>query len=146
VTVTARDVEGNTGPVVAELLAWWPSAAASTGAASTLGSTRLARRWVIALPTADVDGVITVLNPGTRPITAALLVFDAGDTTGPPSEPERAVETGRFEVFDLAELDAGGDHVLVVTSDRPVAVGVTYTGSEGASMTAAVPDYHYGAR
>lgn len=144
VTVTARDAEGDAGPVVAELLAWWPSASASTGTASTLGSTRLARRWVIALPAGSVDGVVTVLNPGVRPVTAALLRFDAGDTKGPPSEPERAVEAGRFAQFDLAELDAGGDHVLVVTSDRPVAVGVTYTGSGGASVTAAVPDYASG--
>lgn len=146
VAVIARDTEGRAGPVVAELLEWWPSASASTGAATTLGSTRLARRWVIALPAANVDGVITVLNPGSRRLTAALLVFDAGDTTAPPSEPERAVEAGRFAVFDLAALDAGGDHVLVVTSDRPVAVGITYTGPDSASTTAAVPDYAYGTR
>ncbi len=113
---------------------------------ATLGSTRLARRWVIALPAADVDGVITALNPGAQPLTAALLVFDAGDTTGPPSEPERAVDAGRFAVFDLAELDAGGDHVLVVTSDHPVVVAITYTGGAGASITAAVPDYAHGTR
>jgi hypothetical protein len=146
VTVVARDVEGNARPVVAEVLAWWPPTSASTGAATTLGATRLARRWVIAVPAANVDGVITVLNPGSQPLTTALLVFDAGDTVGPPSEPERALDAGRFAVFDLAALDAGGDHVLVVTSDRPVAVGITYTGRAGASIAAAVPDYAYGTR
>jgi hypothetical protein len=146
VGVAARDAEGNRDPVVAELLEWWPSASSSTGVGTTLGSTRLARRWVIAAPAADVDGVVIVLNPGTRPVTAALLVFTAGDTKGPPSEPERAVDAGSFGVFDLAALDAGGDHVLVVTSERPIAVGVVYTGTDGASIAAAVPDYAYGTR
>ena len=139
VTITARNAEGRAGPVVAEMLESWPSSSASTGVATTLGSTRLARRWVIALPSGNVDGVITVVNPGTQPVTASLLVYDAGDTSGPPSEPERAIDASRFAVFDLVEVGAGGDHVLVVTSDRPVAVGVTYTGPSGAAITPRYP-------
>jgi Family of unknown function (DUF5719) len=146
VTVIARSTEAHSGPVVAEVLESWPSSSASTGVATTLGSTRLAKRWVIALPSANVEGVITVVNPGTEPLTASLLVYDAGDTTGPPSEPERSVVANHFAVFDLVELGAGGDHVLVVTSDRPVAVGVTYTGPSGAAITAAIPDFANGAR
>jgi len=140
VTVIARDAEGHSNPVVAEVLESWPAASSTTGVATALGSTRLARRWVIAVPSADVAGVVTVVNPGTAPLTAALLVYDAGDTTGPPSEPERAIEANHFALFDLVEVGAGGDHVLVVTSDRPVAVGVTYTGPGGAAITAGVPD------
>ncbi len=146
VTVTARNAEGHSGPVVAEVLESWPLSSASTGVATTLGSTRLAKRWVIALPSANIEGVITVVNPGTEPLTASLLVYDAGDTTGPPSEPERAIEANHFAVFDLVEVGAGGDHVLVVTSDRPVAVGVTYTGPSGAAITPAIPDYANGTR
>ena len=93
-----------------------------------------------------VDGLVIVVNPGIRPVTASLLVLTAGDTKGPPSEPERAVDAGRFAKFDLAALDAGGDHVLVVTSERPVAVGVVYAGTDGVSIVAAVPDYGYGTR
>ena len=96
---------------------------------------------MIALPAADVEGVITVVNPGTAPLTATLLVYDAGDTTGPPSAPERAIEAGRFALFDLVDIGAGGDHVLVVTSDRPVAVGATFTGPGGAAITPAIPDF-----
>ena len=142
--VVARDAEANGDPVVAEVLEWWPTASARTGVGTTLGSTRLARRWVIAPPAGNVDGVVMVLNPGTRPVTAALLVFTAGDTKGPPSEPERAVDAGRVATFDLAALDAGGDHVVVVTSEHPIAVGAVYTGTDGASIAAAVPDYAYG--
>jgi hypothetical protein len=146
VTVIARDLEGHSAPVVAELFEWWPESSASTGAATTLGSTRLARRWVVALPAAKVAGVVTVLDPGARPLTADLLVFDAGDVTGPPSAPERAVDAGRFAEFVLDDLGADGDHVLVVTADRPIAVGVTYTGPAGAAASAAIPDYGYGTR
>jgi hypothetical protein len=96
---------------------------------------------VIALPSGSVDGVVTVVNTGTEPLTAGLLVLDAGDTTGPPSEPERAIDADRFRTFVLDDLDAGGDHVLVVTTDRPSVVGVTYTGDDGAAMSAAVPDF-----
>lgn len=141
VSVTSRAAEGEGEPVVAGLLEWWPDSSSSTGTASTPGSSDLARRWVIALPGGDLDGVVTVVNPGTAPATAGLLVFQAGDTTGPASEPERAIDAGRIGVFDLAAVGAAGDHVLVVTSNRPVAVGVTYTGAAGAAISAAIPDF-----
>ena len=101
---------------------------------------------MIALPAGAVDGVVTVVNSGTGPLTAGLLVFDAGNLTGPPSEPERAIDADRFATFVLDDLDAGGDHVLVVTSDRPSVVGVTFTGDDGAAMSAAVPDFTTGPR
>jgi hypothetical protein len=126
---------------VAEMLASWPSSSSSPGVGTALGSVRLAKRWVIALPAADVEGIITVVNPGTTPLTATLLVYDAGDTTGPRSAPERAIEAGHFARFDLVDIGAGGDHVLVVTSDRPVAVGSTSTGPGGAAIMPAIPDY-----
>jgi hypothetical protein len=86
------------------------------------------------------------VNPGTAPATAGLLVFQAGDTTGPASEPERAIDSGRIGVFDLVAVGAGGDHVLVVTSNQPVAVGVTYTGAAGAAISSAIPDFAPSAR
>ena len=146
VTVTARSTESHSAPVVAEVLESWPTSSVTTGVATTLGSARLARRWVIALPSGNVEGAITVVNPGTEALTASLLVYDAGDTNGPPSEPERAIDANRFAGFDLVEVGAGGDHVLVVTSDRPVAVGVTFTGPSGAAITPAIPDFANGAR
>jgi hypothetical protein len=141
VVVRARDTEEVTRPVVAEMLQWWPDQSASTGVATTMGSTRLAKRWVVSAPGGSLHGVVTVLDPGTQPLTATLLRLDAGDTTGPASAPARAVDTGRLRTFVLDDLDAGGDHVLVITSDHPSAVGVTWTGSDGAAMSAAVPDF-----
>jgi hypothetical protein len=141
VSVVSRDAEGGGEPVVANMLQWWPDSSANTGVASTPGSSHLARRWVVALPSGDLAGVVTVVNSGTAPATAGLLVYDAGDTTGPASAPERAIDAGHIGVFDLAAVGAGGDHVLAVTSDQPVAVGVTYTGQAGAAMSAAVPDF-----
>ncbi|HEY7107525.1 MAG TPA: hypothetical protein VH986_14050, partial [Acidimicrobiia bacterium] len=141
VLVRARDTEEVTRPVVAEMLQWWPDESASTGVATTMGSTRLARRWVVAAPAGALHGVVTVVDPGAQPLTATLLRLDAGDTTGPASAPARAVDTGRFRTFVLDDLDAGGDHVVVITSDRPSAVGVTWTGDDGAAMSAAVPDF-----
>jgi len=145
VTVTSGDAEGRGAPVVAELLSWWPDASSSTGVASTMGSTRLARRWVVPQPSARVDGIVTVLNPGGSAASAAMLVYTAGDTTGPPSEPERAIDAGHVGVFDVAGIGITGQHVLVVTSAAPIAVGVHFTGVDGAAANAAIPDYNPGA-
>jgi len=141
VRVTAQESEGIVGPVVAELLEWWPDSSASTGVATTVGSTRPARRWVIPVLGGSLNPVVTVLNSSGGDVTAELLVFTGDDTTGPPSAPGRALEAGRSGAFDATALGAGTDNVLVVTTDRPVAVGVTYTGPNGAAASAAIPDY-----
>jgi hypothetical protein len=141
VSVASRDAEGEGEPLVAGILETWPDSSESTGVGAAPGSSRLARRWVIALPGDDLHGAITVVNPGTAPATAGLLVFEAGDTTGPASAPERAIDAGSIGVFDLDAVGAAGDHVLVVTSDQPVAVGVTYTGAAGAAISSAIPDF-----
>jgi Family of unknown function (DUF5719) len=146
VTARASDAEGRGAPVVAELLEWWPVSSSGTGVASTMGSTALARRWVVPNVSGRVNGVVTALDPGGEPVTAGLLVLDAGASTGPPSAPERAIDARHIGVFDLTDVGAAGDHVLVVTSDRPVAVGLTYAGSDGAAASAAIPDYVDGAR
>jgi hypothetical protein len=146
VTVASRDAEGAGEPVVAGFLEWWPVNSGGTGVATTPGSSLLARQWVVASPGGDLDGVVTVVNPGTAAATAGLLVFEPGDTTGPTSAPERAIEAGRIAVFDLEAVGAGSDRVLVVTSDQPVAVGVTYTGAAGAAIASAIPDFVPSAR
>lgn len=137
VTVAARDAEGTGQPVVAELLQWRTGGAA-TGVATTMGSTRLARRWVVA--TVPSHALVSVMNPGSEVANAELLVYDAGDTTGPPSAPGRSVEAGRLAVFDVDDIGAGGNHVLVVSADRAVVVGVAVTGSDALAASAAVPD------
>jgi Family of unknown function (DUF5719) len=146
VSVASRDAEGDGERVVAGILEWWSDSSSSTGTASTPGSSLLARRWVVALPSGDLDGVVTVVNPGTAAATAGLLVFEPGGTTGPTSAPERAIEAGRIGVFDLAAVGAASDRVVVVTSDQPVAVGVTYTGAAGAAIASAIPDFAPSAR
>ncbi|HEX9467480.1 MAG TPA: hypothetical protein VGA11_03650, partial [Acidimicrobiia bacterium] len=144
VTVTSRNAERITGPVVAELLAWWPPGSATRGVATTLGSTRPARRWVIPLPAVDSAGLITVMNPGTKPITAALLPAEFVDRPrGATSEPERGVSPQRIATFRVVRVGDDGSGALVVTADRPVIVGFTITGNVGAAASAAIPDLAY---
>jgi hypothetical protein len=143
VTVTSRDAEGVTGPVVAEVLATWPEASSSTGVASTMGSPVAARRWILPLPHVDADATLTVLDPGRTPVTATLLPAPQVDRrTGPTSEPERAISPGRLAVFQIVHLDAQTD-AMVVTADHPVVVGLTVLGNAGASTSAAIPDLAY---
>jgi Family of unknown function (DUF5719) len=138
ISVAARDAEGRGEPVVAELLEWRTGSSAA-GASSTMGSTRLARRWVVAtVPSGGMT--VSVMNPGREVANAELLVYDAGDTTGPPSAPGRSVEPGRLAVFDVDGIGAGGNHVLVVSADRPVAVGIGVTAPDGIAASAAIPD------
>jgi hypothetical protein len=97
---------------------------------------------VFALPAGVENGQITVINPGTKPATAGLVAYRAGDTAGPSSEPEVPLAAARFGTFDVS-ADAG--RVLVVSSDQPVSAGLTFTGdgSGAASLTAAVPDFAF---
>jgi len=139
----ARTVEGHAAPLVVEMLSWWPEDSNSTAAASSLGSTRPARRWVVAFPAVDADGTVTVVNPGTEAVTAELRAFraDGGD---PLSAPAAAIEPGQFATFSLASLGIERDRVIIVVADADVVVGVTYMGVAGVAMMAAVPDFGFG--
>jgi hypothetical protein len=139
VTVTARDVDGRRVPVVAEILATWPSTSASAGLGGTLGSTLLANRWVLPVPDVDAPTTITIFNPGPRPVTAAVLAADLVDRrVGATSEPERAIAPGEAKTVQLA---APGRAVpMVVTADHPVVVGATVLGDAGGAVTEALPD------
>jgi hypothetical protein len=127
-------------PVVAELLASWPSGASITGVASTLGSVDPAPRWIVPAPAAatGADGYVTVLNPGHRAVSARLRRADGGTT-------ERSVAPGKVVVLHVADIGAESG-ALVVTADHPVVVGLTVLGSVGASTSAAIPDYHLSAQ
>jgi hypothetical protein len=139
VSVHARDAEGVSAPVVAEVLASWPPTVGVRSVATSLGITRTARRWVIALPFLGegTTATVTVVNPGTAPVTAALVAFRTGDTRGPSSEPELAIPAGEFGAFDATESTG---RVLVVNANRPVVVTLTIVGDAGASASPAVPD------
>ena len=139
VSVHARDAEGASAPVVAEVLAAWPPTVGARSVATSLGTTRTARRWVIALPNLDsgMTATVTVVNPGTAPVTAALVAYRAGDTRGPSSEPELAIPAAEFGAFDATESTG---RVLVVSANRPVVVTLTIVGDAGASASPAVPD------
>ena len=143
VVVRSRSAEGDTQPVVAEALSWWPASSSSTGVASTFGPGPAARRWVVLLPDVDADAVLTVANTGSKPVTAALLPADQIDrAVGPTSEPERAVAPNSIATFTVANLRTSHG-VLVITADHPVSVGLTVLGAAGASTSAAFPDYGY---
>jgi hypothetical protein len=143
VRVLARTSRGAEPPVVAEMLSWWPDSSATTSVATTLGSTTPARRWVVPLPDADVDATLTVLNPGTSPITAEVLAFGA-DGSNPRSAPAAGIDGGKFATFDLHDLGLGGARTIVVQSDQAMVVGLGLLGPDGGSSMAAVPDYAYG--
>jgi len=145
VRVFARTLEGDEPPVVAEMLSWWPDASASTSVATTLGSTRPARRWVVPLLDVDADATVTVINPGGSPLTAEVLAYDT-DGSEPRSAPSAAIEAGKFATFSLEELGLGGARTIVVSSDRDVFVGLGLLGTAGGSWMAAVPDFGFGDR
>ncbi len=140
VVATARTVDGRRVPVVAELLASWAPASSTTGLAGTLGSTLTATRWVVPEPDLDASQFVTVFNPGTEPVTAALLPAALVDrATGATSEPEVAIPPGEAKTIRLALL---GERPVpaVVTADHPVVVGLTVLGDAGAAIAAGVPD------
>jgi hypothetical protein len=140
VSVSARDAEGHAPPVVAEAFASWPPGAGVRSVASTLGGTRTARQWVVALPTlaAGTHAQLTVTNPGVAPVTAALAVLQRGDTRPLTSQPELAVPAAEIASFDVS---ASTGHAFVVTADRPVVVTVTVVGGDGASVSPGIPDF-----
>ena len=137
----ARTVEGHEAPLVVELLQWWPESSTSTAVASSLGAPSAARRWVVPLPSDDADGGVAVLNPGSAPVTAELVVYEEGDE--PTSAPAAAIPPGRSATFALGSL-AGGRRVVIVSADHPVVVGLTFVGVAGGSMMTAIPDFSSG--
>jgi hypothetical protein len=139
----ARTVEGHAAPLVVEMLSWWPEESTSTSVATTLGAPDAARRWVVAVPDAQADGVVTVVNPGAQPVTAELRVYGA-DGGEPASAPAVAIERGRFATFALGSLGVPRDRVMAVVADRPVVVGFTVIGDAGGAMMLAVPDFGFG--
>jgi hypothetical protein len=143
VTATVRAVDGRRVPVVAELLATWPPASSSTGIAGTIGTTLTATRWVVPTPDVDAEATITVFNPGTEPVTAALLA--AGDVDrriGPTSEPELAIAPGEVKTVRLTL--SSGQGATVVTANHPVVVGLTLLGADGAAIATGLPDLTHG--
>jgi hypothetical protein len=144
VTATVRDVDGRRVPVVAELLATWPTASSSTGLAGTLGSTRTATRWVVPVPDVDAEATLTVFNPGTEPVTAEVLAAgDVDRAVGPTSEPELAIGPGKVKTLRLSLLGAR-PVAAVVTANHPVVVGLTLMGDAGAAVSTGLPDLNVG--
>jgi hypothetical protein len=144
VTATSRAVDGRRTPVVAELLASWAPASSTTGLAGTVGTTVTARRWVVPEPDVDAEQFVTVFNPGTEPVTAALLPASLIDrSSGATSEPEVAIAPGATKILRLSLL---GDRPVtaVVTAQHPVVVGLTVLGDAGAAIAEAIPDLAYG--
>jgi hypothetical protein len=140
VVATSRAVDGRRIPVVAQLLTSWAPASSITGIGSTLGSTVAATRWVVPVPDIDGDATVTVFNPGSEPVTAALLPADLVDRkVGATSEPELAIPAGAAKTVRLALLGSRSS-AGVVTADHPVVVGLTVLGNAGAALSTAIPD------
>jgi hypothetical protein len=143
ITATAPPVDGRQPPIVAELLASWAPSSSTTGVAGTLGSTVTARRWVVPQPDVDTDAMLTVLDPGSEPVTAALLPAASIDRrVGPTSEPELAIGPGKAKVLRVTP-GSGSDSAWVITAEHPIVVGLTLLGSDGASLSSAIPDPSY---
>jgi hypothetical protein len=143
VVVDSHDVDGQPVPVVAELQESWAPTSSTTGLAGTLGSTVTARRWVVPQPDVDADSFLTIYNPGTAPVTAAMLPANQVDrSAGPVSEPEVAIPAGGAKTVRLSLLP-NRRAAAVLTADHPVVVGLTVLGNAGAAISAAVPDLTY---
>ncbi len=139
-TAYAVDVRatGN-APVVAEELLTTVSPSES-GVALQVGATAPASRWAFAgIPAADADGVISVLNPSSRPVTVTLLAFTEGDVDSPRSAPEQALDAGERASFTLSELGIDPDQVLVVESDGAVFAERLVLTAAGRSLASGVP-------
>ena len=109
-----------------------------------MGSPVAARRWVVPQPEVDADAFLTVFNPGTEPVTAALLPAEFVDRpTGATSEPELAVAPGTAEVLQIVRIGHRPGGALVITANHPIVVGLTMLGPAGASISAAIPDLSY---
>ncbi len=95
---------------------------------------------MVALPGADGEGTVSVLNTGGDTVTAELRVYSR--TGEPPSSaPTVTIAPGRFASLSVGTLSATRDQVVVVVADRPVVAGLTVTGDAGAAWMVAVPDY-----
>jgi len=144
ITVTTQPLDGARSPIVAEVLSSWAPSSSTTGVASTLGSSIAARRWVVPQPAADADAFLTVFDPGSDPVTAALLPASSIDRkVGPTSEPELAVGPGKAGIQQV-KLGSGTDSAWVITAAHPIVVGLTLLGADGASLSSAIPDPSYG--
>jgi hypothetical protein len=144
ISVTAQVLDGRRSPIVAEVLSSWAPSSSTTGVASTLGSSVAARRWVVPQPDVDADAFLTVFDPGAEPVTAALLPATSVDRrVGPTSEPELAVGPGKAKIQRVT-LGSGNDSAWVITAGRPIVVGLTLLGADGASLSSAIPDPSFG--
>jgi len=140
VTATARGADGRGVPVVAELLTTSTPASGRGAVGGTLGSTVVARRWVLPVPTVEGDTTVTVFNPGSEPVTAELLAAaDVDRRIGPTSESELALAPGTAKRVRIA-VSGARPVPVVVTADHPVVVGYTVAGADGTAISTAIPD------
>jgi hypothetical protein len=142
--VSSKATEGRRAPVVAELLASWPTAASSSGVAGMVATSQLATRWVVPQPDIDAERVVTVFNPGPDPVTAELLPAElVGRTGAATSARELAIAPGAAKTFRLALLGTR-PVATVITTNHPVVSGLTTLGNAGAGVSPGIPDFHDG--
>jgi hypothetical protein len=98
----------------------------------------------VTVPDVDATTTLTVLNPGSDPVTAAVLsAVDVDRRVGPTSEPELAVAPGQVKTLQLPQRGARTVPV-VITADHPIVIGYTTLGAAGAAASVAIPDLHHG--
>lgn len=109
------------------------------GLALDSGTPEAARRWAFAGAAGlDADAIVSVVNPGPRPVTASLSVYGSDDGES-PSPPELELGAGERGSFDLEELEIGADQVLLVRADGPVIAERLLVTESGGSLDAGVP-------
>jgi hypothetical protein len=109
------------------------------GAAAEVGVPRPARRWAFAgSDEADADALMSVYNPGARPITVRLLALTAGGGGTAPSTARRTLEPGERDTFVLSELAIDQDQALFLRGDGAFVVERLLLTSTGRSLDTGV--------
>ena len=126
-------------PVVVEELST-STASSAGGLALGAGVREPAGRWAFAgAPGLEADAVVSVVNPGPRPVTVSLTALASDDTDAPESPPELELDGGERGSFDLGELEIGADLVLVVEADGPVFASRFLFTATGRSLDPGIP-------
>jgi hypothetical protein len=136
-------VQSGSVPVIAQTLSHFTDSDTALGATSVLGSTRPARRWVVAR-TRAVDPrstSISVLNTGVSPAHVSVQVVHDGVADRPASLQNLTIAAGARAVLPsgLAGVTRPVDTAVVITSDRPIFAESTMYAQRDATRVPGIP-------
>jgi hypothetical protein len=131
-------------PVIAETLAALrsPIPENARGIATTVGTTRSARRFVVSPGRVAADSIdlVSVLNAGRSPVTFRVRVHRGGRVSTPENAARLRVAPGRRVLIDLDRIQVAADAVVEIDATGPVVVDRESSAIPGVSVSAAVPD------